>query len=379
MYTRIYFLLTGMLAIAAAGVACPAAGHLRDPLKSAIAAIKFQENAVHNIRVASFSRNWQVGNAGARMISAGEVRSVALYDGLPRGKFLIRVLRDVAPWSNGKGPFSLREFVVGFDGRVGTFLQTVDGTPKREALDEDGLLMGRNPLYLYGYLDIDNGWAESVFGFTSFPEFIPPYHLQYRRFSAFISPGQPLTTVRARWVRVRGGRLLRVTRVGPPLGKDVFLLDPRHDYSIERYYFYGFTTRKGPDGRVIRAPNGSDRLFPGTRRQSEFRVTGFFQPRPGVFFPKRISRLGFAWWKNNGTGVVARTEITISKVSVNVHEAKGGAYDVAFPIGASVIDTSTGQRIIVGGTLNQELREIHHAVGAARAAASRDSASHNQR
>jgi hypothetical protein len=162
------------------------------------------------------------------MLPSGEVKSVALYDGLPRGKFLIRVFRDIAPWSNGKGPFSFSTYMLGYDGRVGTFFRTVDGTPQHKGIAEDGWVMGKNPLYLYGYLDCDNGWAESIFGFTSFPEFIPPYHLQYRRFSAFLATGQPLTTIRARFVVRQGNKLLRVTRVGPPLGKDVFLLDPRH-------------------------------------------------------------------------------------------------------------------------------------------------------
>lgn len=360
--------LAGLVVLMAACAACRAADIHGGPLKAAIAAIRFQENALRNIRVVASAQTWQAESAKAKLVPSGSVKLTSLYDGLPRGKFLIRVYRDTALWANGKGPLSFSTFILGYDGRVGTFLQTAGGTPNHRALSDDGRIMGRNPLSLYGYLDYDDGWAESIFGFTSFPEFAPPYHLQYRRFSAYIAAGQPLTTIRARLVMKRGVRLLRVTRVGPPLGKDVFFLDPKRGYSIVRHYFYGFTARRGPDGKVLEAPNGRAILVPGTHLRSEFRVEGFFEPRPGVFFPKRIVRLGFAWWTGDSTKTVAKAEITISKVSVNLAKVNDRSYDVAFPRGAAVVDASTGQRVVIGGTPAQQAAEIRKAVEAARRA-----------
>jgi hypothetical protein len=279
-----FALMVSVATVAACGI-CRAAGAPSGPLKAAIAAIRFQEQAVHNIRIEASAQAWQLDKADAKVVPSGGVKSVSLYDGLPRGKFLIRVYRDTAPWSNGKGPLSFSAFAVGYDGRVGTFLQTVDGAPKHKSPIDEGRIMGRNPLSLYGYLDYDDGWAESIFAFTSFPEFTPPYHMQYRRFSAYLANGQPLTSIRARFVKEHGTKFLKVARIGPPLGKDVFFLDPRHGYSIVRYEFYGFALRKGPNGKVLKAPNGRDILVAGTHPHVEFRVAGFFEPRPGVFSP----------------------------------------------------------------------------------------------
>jgi hypothetical protein len=351
-----FALMFSVATVAACGI-CRAADIPSGPLKAAIAAIRFQEEAVHNIRIAASAQTWQLNKARTKMVPAGGVKSASLYDGLPRGKFLIRVYRDTAPWSNGKGSFSFSTFALGYDGGVGTFLQTVDGTLKHRYPIDDGRVMGRNPLSLYGYLDYDDGWAESIFGFTSFPEFVPPYHMQYRRFSAYLATGQPLTRIRARFVIERGTKLLRVTRVGPPLGKDVFFLDPKHGYSIVRYDFYGFTPRKGPNGNVMRAPNGRDILVPGTHPHAEFRVAGFLEPRPGVFFPKRITRLGFAWWTRNSSKIVMKTSITISKVSVNVPKVNDRSYEVAFPRGAVIIDVSTGRKFIIPGTPDPQAAE----------------------
>lgn len=320
------------------------------PLNIALKAIRFQENSIRNIRIRAAFQGWSIKNG--KTIPGTQVNSVSVYDGLPRGKFRIQVSRQVSNWTNGAGRRYLSAYIVAYNGEIGTFLQTITGTPRKRGIISDGTISGTRPARAVGYLYSDTGWAESIFGFTAVLRFEQP------RFSKFLLQGQKFTTVDTRWIHWKGEKVLRVVRIGPPYGKDVFLLDPRHGYSIVRRSFYGYTISRAPDGKVL--------FKPGKMLRSCFQVNGFFQPSPGIFFPRQITIRNFRPGVAGEPIASGVCRINISKVSVNLLNINEGTFMVAFPRNASVRDKSTGMWINVGGTARQQQKEIRGAIAAAR-------------
>jgi hypothetical protein len=321
-------------------------------LARAVTAIRVQENAVRNIRIWTASRADVLDAKTGAMTPGIRFRTRSLYNNLPYGLCRINVTRETRPWPGGPAQWYITAFSVAYDGRVGTFLRTLAGTPKALGLKNSGRIMGHMPRRIAEYLDADTGWADTIFGFTCrLPE-------EHPRFSAFIASGQSGTSVRVRPAHWHGKQYLRLIRIGPPLGKDVFLLDPRRNFAIAAWYHYGWRiARRLPSGRWLGAA--------GKSIMTQFRVHGFYRAAPGVYFPKVVRFKSFEASAGRRVAFV-KGVLHISKVVMNDPTVINSSYVIKFPIGAMIIDTSTDQLIRIGGTAEQQLSAIKRAVASAR-------------
>jgi hypothetical protein len=270
----------------------------------------------------------------------------AVFDGLPQGMFRADVsLEKIVVNSH---PSIVDSFSAAYNGRVGTYLRTAvanAGSTKLFAYNH-GRISWRMPQER-NMVDSATGWYATVFGFTGD---IPYGSRPTPRFSEFISPGQKGAALSAEWAQWKGKRYLRVTRVGPPLGKDVILLDPRRAFSIARWDHYGWRALPNAAGHIF--------LVAGKRLQSRLDVRGFVEPAPGIFYPKKIISTGFT--------PPMSVSIKISKVTINDPKVNADTWVLKFPRGALIQDKATGRYIRIGGTPQQQLKEIEAAVKAAR-------------
>ncbi len=327
-------------------------------LLQAVKAIRNQERAMRNIRIrakttiynATFGpkRSNQVWTNHPHPLNhpANVVKLAATYDGLPWGKcradvpiFQIR--------ASGRPVYAM-SYSAAYNGSVGTYLQWSAGTSKKQVSLFEGDIGGKMPSAMSGANDC-SGWMDSIYGFTS------DMHFDYHpKFSAYIRPGQKGVALDARWASWNGKKYLRVTRIGDPLGKEVFMLDPRKRFAIAGYDCYGWQAKKKPTGRIY--------LVPGTRVRNEFHVIGFLEPTPGIFYPSRIEGAAFSYDTAGKKKLFYTSVKVISKVTVNDPNVNNATYVVRFPRGAIVTDTATNKVIRIGGTRRQQLKEIEKAV-----------------
>ena len=324
-------------------------------LGMAIRAIRTQEHTVKNIRIYARSKFYgeDYNSSQKKWIwhkrPVNDTELVATYDGLPHGKFRADVSRNWELWTGGPIPVSADRFLVAYNGRFGTYLKTYVGSPKKEVPFNHGNISGNMP-GLREAVDASSGWTESIFGFTS------NLSSKYRiRFSAYIRLGQKWAWIHAKWIRWNGKKYLQVTRVGDPWGKYVFLLDPCKEFSISRIEDYGWLPRKTPAGRIY--------VVPGTQIKGYSCVTGFFEPMPGVFYPKLITIKSYDKDINRFR---KKATIVVSKATVNDPSANDNTYVIQFPRGAIVRDLVTNKVIRIGGTPQQQLEKIERTVKKAR-------------
>ena len=347
-------LASGATRLAAASrQASPPAGLLR-----AVRALRAQEQAVRNIRIhAACVFHGQLYDPRAKKFvwlpdAIGRDRLTATFDGSPRGSFRADVPMEWATGPYGHlGHVFVDSYIVAYNGRVGTYLQTAIASVGSKKLFpyNHGSVSGKMPIE-WDTIDEASGWAYCVFGFDG-----DVRSAEHPRFSKYISPGQKGITVNARWTRWKGRRYLQVTRTGPPLGRDVFLLDPRKAYSIVRCEHHGWTPVRSRAGRI--------HLTPTARAEWWFDVGGFIEPKIGVFYPRTI-HLESVDPLNNIKLMSIR--VNVSKVVLNNPKVNAGTWVVKFPRGALIEDEATGRYIRIVGTPQQQLKEIEAAVKADR-------------
>ena len=360
----VYLRSSGVAAILAvcvcAGVSAKSIRTQSDKLLwKAVKAIRSQEQALKNIRFNFISKGWTRNTSKANMVWAGSIQGVAIYDGLPWGKCRLDVHHDVSLAVDSPAPYYVEAYSVAYNGRVGTFLQTLTGlqntaagTPTRVWPLNVGHISGHRSGMIQ---DGQTGWADSLFGFTSVNQFN-----MHPRFSAYITPGQKKVTLHARWIDLGGRRYLRVTHIYAE--KSVFLLNPRKGYSIttdDSYY------------NIVHIDKTTGKIHgrPGTWIYGEFHVKSFFEPLLGVYYPKQIQYKGFEPHSKGGQEKLwDRGSIVISKVRVNDPKVNDATYVVRFPRNAIVTDTATNKTIRIGGTPRQQLKAIEKAVNQARKA-----------
>ncbi len=336
-------------------------GGSRGLLARALSAIQRQEQAVRNVRVSAsaISTGWRprydlttkrwIFPRRPNVSSRAELS--AIFDGLPWGKFRAEVPMEQIPSPGGLSSIYVESFTVAYNGRVGTYLQTATGTPKKLLGGDEGEISGRMPgahLLAVG----GTGWGASIYGYAA--------HRGHPRFSAYLSPNQPGITLRARWISARGRRYLRVARIGSPYGKGVFLLDPSAGFSIRECKWYWWRPVVGRGGRLVLRPNGRPRMALEKQPDNVFRVAGFFEPAPGVFYPKQVVA------KDLYMGHLSVSTVTVSHVTVNDPNVGPETWVVQFPRGAVVRDLATNKVIRIAGTPQEQLKEIERAVKQAR-------------
>lgn len=335
-------------------------------LAGAIAAIRRQESAIRNIRIRASYRFWGRFRGASNSVAWMGPREpinryvlTAVMDGLPHGKFAAAVKTEQILARPGKpDPFNIDSFLAAYNGRVGTKLIVRFGTnPKDLHVSNGGQIYGKMP-GIRDVIDQATGWAWSIYGFTG--NFPFGYH---PRFSRFISPGQTKVSISAHQIMLAGKPFLQVTRIGSPLGKDVFLLDPRRQYSITQCDHYGWTAKVEPGNHF--------KLVAGTKVLYSFWIKGFIEPAHGVFYPKMVRMVMFRPKAGGGGGHGNEENIAVMRVlSVKVNSPNVGpkTYVVRFHRGSVVRNMVTGRFVRVGGTPHQQLEQIQSAIKLAREA-----------
>ncbi len=359
-----------VISMCAAGVVCgasygvPAAWNAPPPsadrdrlLKQVRSSLRRTEDAVRVIQIQAYARYYgESYDAVAKKAvwhrrPVDIARLVATYDGLPRGKFRANVPYDHTLWVGGPTPIAADRYLVAYNGRFGTYLETYAGEPKNEQPFDHGKVTTGMPR-IRRSVDAFSGWNMSVYGLTA--DLVAKYRV---RFSAYIKPNQKWAWVRAKKEERHGRQYVQVTRVGDPWGKEVFLLDPRHGYSIARETSYGWLAKRTPTGGIF--------LVPGTQVSGYFVATNFTEPAPGVFYP---GRLVIKTFDRRVKRFRRKAIIEVLKVTANNLNFSESRYVIRFPRGSIVTDEATGKRVQIGGTPKQQLREIERDVRKARKA-----------
>ena len=144
-----------------------------------------------------------------------------------------------------------------------------------------------------------------------------------------------------------------------PTGKHVLFLDPTKACSIVRELVYPWLPKRAPSGKFERYG------VLGTTPSEISTVSGLWEPRPGVYYPKRVTTKTFDGPRSPSAPDAVLT-VRVSRVRLNSRRNATLAYVVDFPAGATVTDEATGEVFDVGGTPQQQMKQIEKAVAAAR-------------
>ncbi len=366
MATPLAWSLASAVALLFGGVVHAGPAPAKDaPLATAAKAIRREVMTLRNITVHSTERYWGqvITTSGAsvwvpKAHPITDIRLTDTLDGLPDGCFMARVLRftGVQHPRHPRLRYN-RRCEDAYNGRVGTYLCVWLYVPGHgwENINS-GRIYGGMPAYRHEF-DQASGWAWTTFGFTgSLPLHYHPL------FSRFITPGARQTQISAKVVQWHGNSYLRVDRYGPPTGRTVFLLNPRHGYAIAQYKFYGFHATKDARGKY--------KFGPGAVLFSRATVDGFWDCGQGIFYPKRIGFVQYAPPPQSGRPALSkpmyRAVIRVRSAVINRPGITRASYVVQFPAGAQVHDMATGRYIRIVGTAKQQLSAIERAVKAVR-------------
>ena len=335
------------------------------PLQVAITAIRKEELNLQNITVHARYRYWGqlMSPWGAvawvpRAHPANDMHLWITMDGLPHGCFLAKVPKflTLGHVRQPKQAYDER-FEAAYDGTVGTYLEDWLFVPGHswEHLNS-GKVYGKMPP-IRGTLDRASGWCWTTFGFTGQLR----YHF-HPLFSRYITPGARQTQISAKVVQWHGNSYLRVDRYGPPTGRTVFLLDPRHGYAMAEYKFYSFHATKEASGKY--------KFGPGTVAWYTVQADGFWRCPHDICYPKLL-RFVQTWppparIPSPHPKIDDLAEVKVLKVAINRPGITRASYVVQFPAGAQVHDMATGRYIRIVGTAKQQLSVIEGAVKAAR-------------
>lgn len=352
-----------VLAVLAAGHAAFGTPGPSGPLSVAIRVIAREERGLHCIGYHALWQNVQCHTGGK--IEKNLVRSRVVLVGVPSGKFRWGVPES---YTRGAVAPAIDRSESAFNGSVYTRLLVTISHGKGQWFSLNHRRVAATPgpdgRMVYSF----SGWDKTIFGFTSMlPKLPTEPRFRRQRFSQYIAPngqpkvqGGPATTLRAKWIRRNGHRLLEVTRVGWPSGVDQFCLDPARGYAIRYFAQWSWHTE--------RKPGGGFSVHTGGPLMERFTAGKFKKILPGTFFPQRVTaeiyRLhptpGAPRWR-------AKAVLRIGHIRVNsaVH-LRRGTFAVTFPRGAQVTDARTGKTIIVAGTPKQQLKEIEKAVSSER-------------
>lgn len=321
----------------------------RPDMQRIAAGIAKQESSLHSISIWGSARfRGVVAGAGNAPVTIERVDFEATFDGLPQGRYMFVARRALRLWLNGAAPYSEQSYSAAYNGRVGTYLETLNGAINKPFRVLSGRISG-GPPKRSALLRSLSGWTYSVFGY-------PARFSEHERLSQIVANPPRNFTITANAKDVSGG-VSRVTlTIMDEAGKTVLDLVPSRGYSIVADSLY----LRSPPTVSPRGKEHRGRL--STRPIESFRVRGFFGPIDGVWFPKLVTSRNYA---PDGT-IRSEFNLHVTKVRLNSAKAALGTYTVRFPVGSTVLDESTGQVIRIGGTPQQQLAAIEKAVTAAR-------------
>jgi hypothetical protein len=354
-------------ALAAAGVYIPhiaSAGPAVSPLRSSSllqrieAGLRQQEHVLRNVKVTAKSTSWGWNPAKRSLQETGTTQLTAVW--CPGGIFPA----DVRSIFGGYNPIARRSFSwgemtysVAYNGRVGTTYHGKSGRLGLARASRTGAISGHCPRMGQG-LTWDSGWCYSIWGLPEMFDWASrdPQHGQYIHATLlqFLEHPPHGAAISAKLTPGYGSRqavLLTVVWES----KDVVRLDPNRNFAVVGDQQFFAVPPKHPGLKASWE----------TRPEDTITVKRFWQPAPGVYYPKRV--VGVTYLPSLSWTIPAMKAImNITRVHLNDPKVSASTFVVHFPRGATVMDGSTGQEIQIAGTPQQQMRAIEKAVASAR-------------
>lgn len=346
------WLIFAGLTLAPATVARSSSANLR----TALAGIRRQEMAFHNIQITAHYQSTVRQQKKPAMTVAGYLDLAITMENIPAGRFTVVVSKEVGHAVGGTSPYYVQSYKGAFNGRVAEMITTREGPLGGPLINPRlGGIWGKAPAELTTLRGCA-GWTATIFGAPL--EINPPHHAIYPPLS------QLLATPWGKWhthctiVHSRNGKKWYELSRYFPLGRFVLRLNPRKGFSLVRLTeFYWHVDPKYLPKRGAFPP-----LFRHPCRTIV--ASNFDQPMSGVFYPRKVVETVFDPLLH-GSGIIAVNTVAVSRIMINV-STKPDNYQMDFPAGTRVTDSSTGRVIQIGGTPKQQMKQIEKAVAAAR-------------
>ena len=353
--------------LAAAGVylphfasAGPAVSRLRSSglLQRIEAGLRQQERLLHNVKVTAKSISWGWNPAKRSLQETGTTQLTGVW--CPGGIFRA----DVHSVFGGYDPVARRSFSwgettysVAYNGRVGTVYHGKSGRLGLARASHTGAVSGRWPQMAQG-LTWDSGWFYSIWGLPEMFDWASrdPQHGQYLHITLlqFLKHPPHGAAISAKLASGNGARRAVLLTVAWE-SKDVVRLDPSRNFAVVGDQQFFAVPPKHPGLKASWE----------TRPEDTFTVTRFWQPAPGVYYPKRV--VGITYLPSLSWTIPAlKAIVNVTRVHINDPKVSASTFIVHFRPGATVMDESTGQEIQIGGTPEQQMRAIEKAVASAR-------------
>jgi hypothetical protein len=314
-------------------------------LRRVAAGMAKQENSLRSISIWGAARYRRaISGAGSSPVTVERVDFVATFDGLPQGRYRFFARRVLRLCPNGAGPhFKQQSYSAAYNGRVVTYLKTLDGPVNKPFKVLVGRVSGWKPKAGRVFRNL-SGWTYSIFGY-------PAQISEYERLSQIIAAPPKGFSVTAAAKHATGGRAKVVLTITNEALRIVLVLAPERGYSI----IAGALYLRSPPMASIHSDINRGTL--SKKPFAVFRVRSFWEPTDGVWFPRSVTA---STYTPDGH---LRSEffLHVTKVRLNNPEVNADTYVVHFPVGARVLDESTGRSIHVGGTPRQQVKAIEKA------------------
>ena len=320
-------------------------------LRRVAAGMAKQENSLHSISIWGAARYRRaISGAGSAPVTVERIEFRATFDGHPQGRYRFFTRRVLRLCLNGDGPyFKQQSYSAAYNGRVGTYLKTLDGPVNKPFKVLAGRVSGWPPKGSRMFRNL-SGWTFSIFGY---PAQISGY--DHERLSQIIANPPKEFSVTAAAKHAKAGRARVVLTITNRALRRVLVLTPERGYSIIAESLY---LRSPP---MASSHKNINRGTLSKRPCAVFRVRSFWGPTDGVWFPRSVTARTYT---PDGR---LRSEffLHVTKVRLNNPDVNADTYVVHFPVGATVLDESTGRSIHVGGTPRQQMKAIERFAAAA--------------
>lgn len=323
-------------------------------LQQIVDGLRIQQKAVRSLRVKVVADFSSLNRDRTALQSVGSRNISAIYT--IGGRFRMHV-HSVSGGYNILAPVGLHlsrrfmamDYVAAYNGRVGTFYNIKAGYVGKVSPSQTGQVSGEPPPVAVD----DLRWTGRSYSIWGLPQSLDwaaiPNQPGYQEMSLlnFLENPPPNSHISAKFVHVQSGHpkvVLTVTW----LSRDIIELDPKLNFSVlwDKRYFAERPPQK-PNGRV------RWHSTPG----NTFRVIGFWNPAPGVYYPKKIVD-NFFLRRIRFLGPVTQNTLIIKKVSVNDPKVDANTFVFHFPTGTVVTDEATGQILHIGGTPQEQMQAI---------------------
>jgi|GEM_PF-6771381 len=332
--------------------------------------LRAQQKAVRNLRVTAVTHFSSLNKDRKGMHSIGSTGISAIYT--RGGRFRMHV-HSVSGGYNILAPaglhlsrrFMAMDYAAAYNGRVGTFFIVRSGYVGKLSPPQTGQVNGGPPPVALN----DLRWTGRSFSIWGLPQSLdwaavpnrPAY--QEEGLLDFLENPPPGAQISAKFIHAQAGHSKAVLTI-IWLSKDIIELDPKLNFSVLRDKRYFVV-------RPPQKPNG--RVHWESKPEYIFTAAGFWNPAPGVYYPKKIVDDLFVP-RIQPAGPVTENVLIIKKVRVNDPGVGANTFVLHFPAGTQVTDESTGQVIHIASTPQQQMKAIGRDVRVVRKQIARSSA-----